>query len=68
MWPDHSGQKISQGIIDDWVNQYSNDSYYHWAIVLKDNGSKPIGDIAAVDMKEIFNGTYWLLYWKDLVE
>ena len=51
-WPTHSSQEISQGIIEDWVNQYSNESYYHWAIVLKDNGNEPIGDIAVVGMKE----------------
>ena len=38
--------------MEDWVNQYSNQSYYHWAIVLKDNGDEPIGDIAVVNMKE----------------
>ncbi len=51
-WPTHSSQEISQEVIEDWVNQYSNESYYHWAIVLKDNGSEPIGNIAVVDMKE----------------
>lgn len=51
-WPTHSGQEISRGIIKDWVSQYSNECYYHWAIVLKENGDAPIGDIAVVDMKE----------------
>lgn len=51
-WPVHSSQKVSQRVIDDWVNQYSSESYYHWAIVLKDNGDEPIGDIAVVYMKE----------------
>ena len=52
MWPAHSSQEVSQGVTEDWVNQYSNENYYHWAIVLKDNGDEPIGDIAVVDMKE----------------
>lgn len=51
-WPTHSSQEISQGVIEDWVNQYSNESYYNWAIVLKDNGSEPIGNIAVIGMKE----------------
>ncbi len=51
-WPTHSSQEISRWIIDDWVKQYSNERYYHWAIVLKDNGDEPIGDIAVVDRKE----------------
>lgn len=51
-WPTHSNQEISQMVIDVWINQYSNEDYYHWAIVFKDNGDEPIGDIAVVDMKE----------------
>ena len=31
---------------------YSDENYYQWAIVLKDNGDEPIGSIAVVDMKE----------------
>lgn len=30
MWPAHSKQEIGQGVIDDWVNQYSSEKYYHW--------------------------------------
>ena len=52
MWPTHSSQETSQGVTEDWVNHYSNERYYHWAIVLKNNGDEPIGDIAVVDMKE----------------
>lgn len=51
-WPPHSSQEISQGIIEDWVNRYPSKKYYHWAIVLKDHGTEPIGDIAVVNMKE----------------
>ncbi len=28
------------------------EKYYHWAIVLKENGDEPIGDIAVVQMNE----------------
>lgn len=28
-WPTHSSQEISQSVIEDWVKQYSNESYYH---------------------------------------
>lgn len=51
-WPAHSSQEVSQKIIEDWIGQYSNENYYHWAIVLKDNADEPIGDIAVVGMKE----------------
>ena len=52
MWPPHSSQEVSQGVTEDWVKLYSNENFYHWAIVLKDNGDEPIGDIAVVDIKE----------------
>lgn len=52
MWPPHASQEISQRVTDDWVNQYSNENFYHWAIVLKENGDEPIGDIAVVKMNE----------------
>ncbi len=51
-WPTHSSQDITQSIIDEWVNSYSDERYYHWAIVLKENGNEPIGDIAVVHIKE----------------
>jgi len=52
MWPAHSSQEVSQGVIKDWKDHYSDENYYHWAIVLKDNGDEPIGDIAVVQMKD----------------
>ncbi|MCQ5387681.1 GNAT family N-acetyltransferase [Hungatella hathewayi] len=52
MWPTHTSQEISQSIIEEWISQYSNENYYHWAVILKDNGDEPIGDIAVANMKE----------------
>ena len=52
MWQTHSGEAVSQSIINEWLKEYSNDNYYHWAIVLKENGNEPIGDIAVVHMNE----------------
>ncbi len=51
-WPPHASQEISQGVIEDWIKQYSNESYYHWTIVLKGNNNEPIGDIAVVCINE----------------
>lgn len=51
-WPTHSSVDVSKYITDDWVNSYSNEKYYQWAIVLKENGDVPIGSISAVDMNE----------------
>lgn len=52
MWKTHSSEEVSKKIITDWLTQYSDEKYYHWAIVLKDNGDEPIGDIAVVHMNE----------------
>ena len=52
MWPPHSSQEVSQGVTEEWVKLYSDERFYHWAIVLKENGDEPIGDIAVVDIKE----------------
>lgn len=57
-WPTHPNQEVSARVIEDWVNQYSDDSYYHWAIVLKNNGEEPIGDIAVVSLKENVSMTH----------
>ena len=52
MWQAHSSEAVSQSIINEWLKEYSNDNYYHWAIVLKENGNEPIGDIAVVHMNK----------------
>lgn len=51
-WPPHSNEKVSQEIIKNWMEQYSNQNYYHWTIVWKEDGEEPIGDIAVVGLKE----------------
>lgn len=52
MWKAHQNPEESQQIMDSWVKQYADVTYYHWAIVLKSNGDEPIGDIAVVHMNE----------------
>ena len=52
MWQTHSSEEVSKSIITDWLTQYSDEKYYHWCIVLKENGDEPIGDIAVVHMNE----------------
>lgn len=51
-WQPHSSVEVSRGIIENWLKEYSDEKYYQWAIVLKDNGNEPIGDISVVHMKE----------------
>jgi [ribosomal protein S5]-alanine N-acetyltransferase len=47
-WPSHTTVDITKNVLMDWTGQYSKDDYYQWAIVLKENGDKPIGSIAVV--------------------
>ena len=51
MWPPHSNQEVSRSVVGDWVNTYESESYYQWAIVLKEKG-EPIGSISVVHMNE----------------
>lgn len=51
-WQPHPSVDVSRSIIEDWLKEYSDEKYYQWAIVLKDNGNEPIGDISVVHMKE----------------
>ncbi len=52
MWPTHSSIEVSEYVTNDWVNSYSKDDYYQWAIVLKENGDEPIGSISMVNSNE----------------
>ena len=51
-WQPHSSVDVSRSIIEDWLKEYSDEKYYQWAIVLKDNGNEPIGGISVVHMNE----------------
>lgn len=51
-WQPHSSVEVSRSIIVDWLKEYSDEKYYQWAIVLKDNGNEPIGGISVVHMNE----------------
>lgn len=51
MWPAHSSVEVSRHVLEEWVNSYSDESYYQWAVVPKDKG-EPIGSIAVVNKNE----------------
>lgn len=51
-WQPHSSVDVSRSIIENWLKEYSDEKYYQWAIVLKDNGNEPIGGIGVVHMNE----------------
>lgn len=46
-WPTHDHVDTSRRVIESWVSEYSRDSYYHWAIVLK-TLDQPIGSLIAI--------------------
>jgi Acetyltransferases, including N-acetylases of ribosomal proteins len=48
IWQHHSSVEVSKEILTDWAGHYSEQNYYNWAIVLKENGSEVIGSIGAV--------------------
>ncbi len=51
-WSAHANIDASKVVLEDWINSYSNEKYYQWAIVLKENGDEPIGSISVVHMNE----------------
>lgn len=50
-WPTHESVTVSRQVLTDWVDQYENDTFYQWAIVLKETG-EPIGSIGVVEQNQ----------------
>ncbi len=46
-WQPHENQEITKFVINSWVNNYKDNSYYQWAIQLDDIG-QVIGSISVV--------------------
>ena len=53
MWPVHNSVSVSQDVLKEWVPTYERNNTYQWAIVVKDESSKPIGSIAVVKQDEV---------------
>lgn len=51
-WPTHASVEVTKMVLSDWTGSYPNDDFYNWAIVLKENGPEPIGNISVVHIKE----------------
>lgn len=51
-WPTHESMEITKKIIKMWVNNYTNQDFYQWAIVLKEIGNDPIGTISVVKQND----------------
>lgn len=47
-WPTHTEVSVTERILGEWVPQYEDTSFYNWAIVLKEHGPEPVGNISVV--------------------
>lgn len=47
-WPTHTETAVTKAVLKTWEAQYARDEFYNWAIVLKENGPEPIGNISVV--------------------
>lgn len=45
-WPTHGNIEVTKNLLASWVENYQNDDYYQWMIVLKEI-DEPIGSIMA---------------------
>ena len=52
-WPPHENMEVTRELLERWTGSYGAADYYNWAIVLKENGPKPIGNISTAHVKEI---------------
>lgn len=50
-WDVHQNIELTKMIVTDWVNNYINNNFYQWAIVLKEI-NEPIGSISVVRIDE----------------
>ena len=50
-WEPHGDISVTQQIIQDWVNSYSDDACYNWAIIYKLSG-EAIGSISLIQLDE----------------
>ncbi len=53
-WPTHSSSELTETVVMDWVNHYSESNYYNWAIELKET-KEVIGNISVVRIQEELN-------------
>ncbi|NLL31433.1 MAG: GNAT family N-acetyltransferase [Clostridiales bacterium] len=51
-WPTHKSVEVTESLLSEWIKNYSDNKFYQWAIVLKENGDEPIGSISVVGMRE----------------
>ncbi len=49
MWPAHKDVTVSENVLKEWISNYKDNSYYQWAIVLKEHSDQPIGCIGVMN-------------------
>ena len=47
-WSTHRDISVTEMVIKDWIEESMKTDFYQWAIVLKEFGTEPIGNIAVV--------------------
>lgn len=47
-WPPHKDTDVTRAVLSDWIANYDRSDWYQWAIVLKENGTEPIGSISVI--------------------
>ena len=50
-WPTHTDADVSRAVLNSWIPQYEDGSFFNWAIEWKENGSV-IGNISVVRLIE----------------
>lgn len=53
-WPTHSDVEITKTVINYWIKNYENFTYYQWGIVIKET-NELVGTISVVRFKEEIN-------------
>ena len=51
-WPAHTSVEVTKAVINSWLPCYEQADYYQWVIVLKANGTAPIGMISVVNLSD----------------
>ena len=51
-WPPHENMEVTRELLERWTGSYGAADYYNWAIVLKENGPEPIGNISVVGINK----------------
>ncbi len=50
-WKSHESIEITKRVLNDWIENYKRNDFYHWAIIPKEL-NEPIGTISVVGMDE----------------